>query len=253
MTKAVVVDIGNTSTAIGVLRDGNITRTRHVRSLQRNQAMALTVLRRVIGKGKLEGAVLCSVVPRLTRIWRAALSKVSEQEPIVVSHRLDLGITIDYPRPGSIGGDRLANACGAVSRPGAPAIVADFGTALTFDVVSGKGAYIGGVIAPGLPFMTDYLAEKAALLPHIRLAGRYGSVGKSTAGAMRLGAKVGYRGMVREIVQHLKAKLGLRRVKLCATGGYAAWALEGLDMPFAFDPELTLHGLAEIYRRNRKS
>lgn len=253
MTKVLVIDIGNTSTAVGLVRNGKVTKTRHVRSLPRNQAEVLKMLNGMAGKNVLEGSVLSSVAPHLTRTWRAALKKLSSSAPIIVDHRLDLGVTIDYPRPASIGGDRLANACGALSRYGAPAIVADFGTALTFDVISSKGAYIGGVIAPGLPFMTDYLAEKAELLPHIRLAGRYGSVGKSTAGAMRLGAKVGYRGMVREIVQYLKENLDLRRVKLCATGGYAEWALEGLNMPFAIDPELTLHGLAEIYKRNRKS
>lgn len=253
MSKVVVVDIGNTSTAVGLVRNGSLTKTRHVRSTRRNQAGVLKVVRDVAGKGAIDGTVLCSVVPRHGRTWRAALTKLAHRAPIVVTHKLDLGVSIDYPKPASIGGDRLANACGAVSRYGAPSIVADFGTALTFDVISNEGAYVGGVIAPGLPFMTDYLAEKAALLPHIRLHGRYGSVGKSTVGAMRLGAKVGYRGMVREIVNHLKANLGLRGVTLCATGGYADWALEGLNMRFIVDPELTLHGLAEIYNRNRRS
>lgn len=250
MNRAVVVDIGNTSTAVGLVRGGKLVRTRHVRSVRRTRDGVLKVLRDVAGKRPVDGAVLCSVVPRLGRTWRAALRTVSSCDPLVVNHRLDLGVAIDYPKPASIGGDRLANACGAVSRYGAPAIVADFGTALTFDVISAERAYVGGVIAPGLPFMTDYLAEKAALLPHIRLHGRYGAVGKSTAGAMRLGAKVGYRGMVREIVTYLRSSLGLRGVKLCATGGYAEWALEGLEMSFTIDPELTLHGLTEIYERN---
>jgi len=250
VSRVVVVDIGNTSTAVGLVRNGRLAGTRHVRSRRRSQDGVLKVVHDVAGKRPIDGTVLCSVVPRLGRTWRAALRKLSSADPLVVDHKLDLGVAIDYPKPTSIGGDRLANACGAVSRYGAPAIVADFGTALTFDVISAERAYVGGVIAPGLPFMTDYLAEKAALLPHIRLHGRYGAVGKSTAGAMRLGAKVGYRGMVREIVKYLESNLGLRKARLCATGGYAEWALEGLDIPFTVDPELTLHGLTEIYKRN---
>jgi len=159
-------------------------------------------------------------------------------------------VRIRYPEPATIGPDRLANACAALHQYGAPAIVADFGTALTFDVISGDGAYVGGAIAPGLPLMTDYLHEKTALLPRIRVRGPYGPIGKSTVGAMRIGAKVGYRGIVREIVTYLRQGLASPDVKLCATGGFARWTLAGLDMPFVFDPDLTLHGLLRIYRLN---
>jgi type III pantothenate kinase len=106
------------------------------------------------------------------------------------------------------------------------------------------------VIAPGLPLMTDYLAERTALLPHIRLRGAVGAIGRSTRGAMRIGAQVGYRGMVREITAHVVRGLGERRVALCATGGYAEWALAGSDMGFVVDPLLTLKGLAYIFELN---
>ncbi len=129
-------------------------------------------------------------------------------------------------------------------------IVADFGTALTFDIVQRGDTYTGGVIAPGLPLMTDYLAERTALLPHIRLGGRHGKVGRSTEGAMRIGAHVGYRGMVREIVTYLEEQLAMPDAKLCATGGFARWALSGLDLPFEFEPNLTLYGLACIFELN---
>jgi type III pantothenate kinase len=195
-------------------------------------------------------AVIGSVVPACTPRWAARLEQLLGNPPLVVTHRSRLDVAIDYPRPASIGPDRLANACGAVVRYGAPCIVADFGTALTFDVVSREGKYVGGVIAPGLPVMTDYLADKTALLPHIRLRGRIAPVGRSTTGAMRIGAKVGYRGMVREITQYVMAGLGEKKVALCATGGYARWALEGLDMPFSFDSDLTLFGLSRIFALN---
>jgi type III pantothenate kinase len=144
----------------------------------------------------------------------------------------------------------LANASAAEARYGAPVIVADFGTALTFDVVSAEGAYVGGAIAPGLPLMVDYLAEKTALLPRIRLTGRCAGVGRSTPGAMRIGARIGYRGIVREIVGYLTDSMGGKKPRLCATGGYARWALAGLDLPFEFDRNLTFHGLIRIYGLN---
>src|SRR5205807_2201603 len=110
------------------------------------------------------------------------------------------GIGIDYPRPGTIGPDRLANAVAARHRFGAPAVVVDFGTAVTFDVVNRAGNYAGGIIAPGLAAMTDYLHEKTALLPRIKIREVRQVVGKSTEHAMLVGAVHGYRGLVRELL-----------------------------------------------------
>jgi type III pantothenate kinase len=182
--------------------------------------------------------------------WVSELKKATGTYPLVVNHKMDFGVKISYPKPTSIGADRLANACGAAYRYGTPVIVADFGTALTFDVICRDRGYVGGVIAPGLPLMTDYLADKTALLPHIELKGACGAVGRSTEGAMRIGAKIGYRGIVREIVTHLKKETAGRTAKLCATGGYARWVLSGLGMKFDLDPHLTLRGLSRIYDLN---
>ena len=202
-------------------------------------------LRRVVDAGPLDGVILGSVVPQINEGWIRLVRMVSGFEAVLVNHRTPMPVSIDYPKPETIGPDRLANACGAVVRYGAPAIVADFGTALTFDVVTAEAAYVGGVIAPGLPVMTDYLHEKTALLPRIRLGGACPAVGRSTAGAMRIGAHVGYRGMVREIVAYLQESMD-QPATLCATGGFARWALAGLELPFEFDANLTLFGLACI-------
>lgn len=245
-----VIDIGNTSTAIGLARNGVISRVSHVQGGLRDRTAIRHIIDGVRGRDPVEGSVLASVVPESNRVWIRELREQLGRSPIVVSNRVKLDVAIDYPRPNTIGADRLANAGGAMARYGAPVIVADFGTALTFDVVSRDGRYIGGVIAPGLPLMTDYLAEKTALLPHIRLRGVCPAIGKSTEGAMRIGAKMGYRGMVREIIGHLESTLRLRGVRLCATGGYARWALEGLDLPFTIDPDLTLFGLSRIFELN---
>jgi len=215
------------------------------------------------------GAILCSVVPERNRLWLRELRSCSGRPPVVVHHRMNFGLRIEYPHPASIGADRLANACGAAHRYGSPVIVADFGTALTFDVVA-DNAYLGGIIVPGLPLMTDYLAEKTALLPHLRLDRYHGIprnlrampvIGKSTRQAMAIGARLGYLGMVREIFTRLQRTLSTfadppaggksRSVRLCATGGYAAWALAGCDLRVRIDPDLTLYGIARIYELNR--
>lgn len=250
MSTVIVVDIGNTSTSAALAQNGKI---RFVR-FQRSRALTTpAAVRRFIGplahKRPLDGSVLSSVVPKMNRAWTAELRHATGRKPVVVSHKLRLGVKIDYPKPAMIGADRLANACAAADRYGVPVIVADFGTAVTFDIISGEEAYVGGVIAPGLPLMTEYLYERTALLPMIHLKGPHGIVGRSTVEAMQLGAKVGYRGMVREIVTFLQAGFH-KRFKLCATGGFAEWALEGLKMPFTIDRDLTLYGLSRIFDLN---
>jgi type III pantothenate kinase len=247
----IVVDIGNTSTAVGLARDGAISGVCHLHGGLKDKRAIAHVVRGLCGRVPVHGSALCSVVPSANAVWQAQLRRLLGRPPLVVSHRVQLGVQVTYPRPSSIGADRLANASAAVARYGAPAIVADFGTAVTFDVILPRQGYIGGVIAPGLPLMTDYLYEKTALLPHIRLVGGLGPIGRSTAEAMRIGAKVGYRGMVREIVIHLMRGLKLKKAALCATGGYAKWALHGLDMSFTIDPDLTLFGISRIFELNQ--
>lgn len=246
-----VVDIGNTSTTIGLASLRQVSRVHRLEGGEHRAGDILAILERVLEHRVVEGCALCSVVPDVNARWLRILKRVTGHTPLLVRNTLDLGVVINYPRPHTIGADRLANASATVARFGAPAIVADFGTALTFDVLSADAEYVGGAIAPGLPVMTDYLAEKTALLPHIELTGRPPAIGRSTVGAMRIGANVGYRGIVREIVDHLKAGLGVRTIQLVATGGYARWALQGLDIPFRIEPNLTLEGVARIWRLNR--
>ena len=158
---------------------------------------------------------------------------------------------LDYPHPETIGADRLADAAGAVSRYGAPVLVMDFGTALTAAVVTKDRVWRGGVIAPGFPLMRDYLFERTAKLPRMKIpafakatAGRgrgIPKIGRSTEEAMWFGALVGYRGMVREIVAELRKNFKCD-FKLVATGGFAKWVLRDLDLPFTIDPTLTLYG-----------
>lgn len=249
MRPILVVDIGNTSTSVALYAARRVRRHRHISGGVQRQADVREIVEKLVGGSPLAGCAIGSVVPSANAAWVKALRRI-DVEPLLVHHRLRLGVAVDYPKPATIGADRLANACAACDLFGAPVVVADFGTAVTFDVVARGGTYVGGVIAPGLSMMTDYLAEKTALLPHVELRGACRGVGRSTEGAMRIGARVGYRGMVVEIVKHVTAAMGETRVELCATGGFARWALRGTDMPFHFRPDLTLYGLGRIYELN---
>jgi type III pantothenate kinase len=127
---------------------------------------------------------------------------------------------------------------------GAPGIVIDFGTAVTFDVLSADRAYVGGVIAPGLRLMTDYLKERTALLPKVELREPTTAIGQSTEGAILAGAAIGYRGMIRGILEAVRAELAAGgEARVVATGGDAAWIVSGLEEDIIVDPDLTLHGL----------
>ena len=215
---------------------------------------AATILtQRHRGTEGIEGLAYVSFVPKSDVKWRVFARKrgLSFSQ---VSHRqfarkaypcLRVSVLkpiLDYPKPETIGADRLADAAGAVARYGAPVLVMDFGTALTAAVVTEDRVWRGGVIAPGFPLMRDYLFERTAKLPKMKLgSGKAPKIGRSTEEAMRFGALVGYRGMVREIVAELKKNFKTD-FKLVATGGFAKWVLRDLDLPFVIDPTLTLYG-----------
>ncbi|PAW68494.1 MAG: type III pantothenate kinase [Verrucomicrobiia bacterium Tous-C4TDCM] len=194
-----------------------------------------------------DASLLCSVVPEKAEILR---DYVSSRGPVhSLTYESDTGLVIDYPLPAQIGADRLANAIGVTARHGAPAIVIDFGTAVTFDVVTPGPAYSGGVIAPGLGAMQDYLGRRTALLPKIELEEPRAAIGKSTVEAMLAGAVFGYRGLVREIISRLRAEMGGDPV-IVATGGDAALIARGLPEIQIVDPDLTLEGIRLAAVRN---
>lgn len=251
--RIVVIDVGNTSTTIGLSCGGRILKRDRIATSIRTPARLRAKIAKLAGTREPAGVVLSSVVPAVNRLWKKTVHRLWRGVPLVnVDHRSKLGVTITYPNPETIGADRLANACEAAHRYGTPVIVADFGTALTFDIVSRTKGYIGGIIAPGLSLMFSYLSEKTALLPHIKPGPVRHFVGKNTVEAMRLGAVWGYRGLVREILKELTSKIGEKGVKLCATGGYAEWVLRGSGIPMPVDSDLTLRGLGRIFELNRK-
>jgi type III pantothenate kinase len=205
-------------------------------------------VKRFAGKNQITAAVLCSVVPRATPFVRKTVHDFWKLELLALSAKTIRGIGIDYPKPDSIGPDRLANAVAARLRFGAPVIVVDFGTAVTFDVVNSAGDYVGGIIAPGLAAMTDYLHEKTALLPAIKIREIKSIIGRSTGEAMLIGAVHGYRGLVRELLGELKRELRVKNLPVVATGGYAKLIATKLPEISAVAPDLTLEGLRLVWQ-----
>ena len=228
--------------------------------------LTAAAIRQAVGKTAFRrGVVLSSVVPgaeaavvEFTEGLRAASTDLKTPKPrlVKVSYKTKLGVAVDYPKPASIGADRLANAAGAVAFYGAPAIVVDFGTAVTFDVLAapnGIPTYVGGVIAPGLEVMTDYLYQRTALLPRINLSEPIKAIGKSTEEAMMAGAVFGYRGLVRQILEETRRELKVgRRLQIVATGGYADLIADRLPEVQQVHPNLTLEGLRIIGNLNWK-
>ena len=232
-----LVDISNSFTKVARADASGIGAVQRIPT----PSLSSAALRKAAGApDEISGVVVASVVPARTgAVRRAFPGKVIE-----ISPALECGIRIDYPNPGGIGADRIANAVAAVHAGHAPAIVIDFGTAVTFDVISADSAYVGGVIAPGLNAMTSYLHEKTALLPRVRLREPARAVGKSTEEAMLSGAVHGYRGLIREIVHRIRGEeFGGKKCAVLATGGDAELIAAGLPLFDSVDPLLTLRGL----------
>jgi len=248
--KILLLDIGNTSTCLATAGIGISRISRIDTATSTPRAIRGILLEKAGGTGFVD-CVISSVVPRLNRPWIQEISKITGKKPLYVDHRLELGVKLKYPKPASIGHDRLANAAGAVAGYGTPVLVADFGTATTFDIIDAKGVFLGGVIAPGLRLMTDYMAERTALLPRIRTDGVVAKIGRSTKQAMKIGAIIGYRGLVKEITQYLVRNSKIRNLLFVATGGLAPTALNGIDIPYIVDQSLTMDGLRMIYKLNR--
>lgn len=243
---SLVIDIGNTSTSVGYYRNGKVSGVGRCRSRFKSVDEALSLMK----VRSVDAVVIASVVPAINTHWKKACKKAGVSKPLFVSHKLELGVPVDYPKPGKIGADRLANAAASARLFGTPSVVCDFGTALTFDIIENARGYTGGIICPGLPLMFDYLAEKTALLPHVQPSKTKAVVGRNTKQAMQIGARLGYRGMVREILQSLKIELEAENLPVCCTGGYAGWIFKDWDVPASIDPNLTLKGLGIIGELN---
>lgn len=238
-----LIDVGNGRTKLGLSTADALLDRRELPT----HGLTEAAIRQMLAGWDFSRVVLASVVPAAIPVWRVVFPELLE-----LRHDTPMGIGIRYPKPESIGTDRLANAVALAHLHGAPGIVIDFGTAVTFDILSADKHYIGGVIAPGLRLMTDYLHERTALLPQVELAEPASAIGTSTVAAIQAGAAIGYRGMIRGILEALKTELpGGQGAQVVATGGDAAWIISGMGQNIAVDSDLTLHGLRLVGNLNR--
>ena len=253
-----VVDVGNTQTHFGVFADGSTEVAEHWRfatvreSTQDELGAALSNLLALRGLGfdDINAAIVSSTVPQLSEQWTEMSERYLGATMMVVGPAIRTGMPIRMDNPREVGADRLVNAVAAYERVGGPCVVVDFGTAITYDVVSAAGEYLGGIITPGAEISIDALYERAAKLPKVELAEPRSLIGKSTVDAIRSGIVFGFAGQVDGIVGRLREELG-PETRVLATGGLAGALVPAVRQTIdQVDDLLTLTGLRLIWERN---
>ncbi len=253
-----VIDVGNTHTAIGTFSDKDLVAdwrlaTDRYRTADEWGQLILNLLQlEGMRREEISGAAIACVVPPLEGVLERMSRRYFKLEPVFVNRGIDSGITVIYDPPKDVGADRIANTVAAIEKYGCPAIIIDFGTATTFDAVSERGEYIGGVICPGIGISATALFEKAARLPRIDIVKPEKVVGGNTVGSMQSGLYYGYLEQVRGITKRMKEEIsGESSIKVILTGGLARVFAPEMGEEAIHDPSLTLEGLRLIYERNR--
>jgi type III pantothenate kinase len=254
-----VVDVGNTQTHFGVYPDGADVVSEHWRFATVPESTADELGSRLhnllglrgLGFADIDRSIVSSTVPLLSEEWAAMVRRYLGHEMLIVGPSIRTGMPIRIDNPREVGADRLVNAVAAFDRVHDACVVVDFGTAITYDVVSAAGEYLGGIITPGAEISIDALYQRAAKLPKVELAEPRALIGKSTVEAVRSGIVFGFAGQVDGIVRRLRDELG-EDTRVLATGGLARALVpavrESID---EVDDLLTLTGLRLIWELNR--
>lgn len=258
-TGLLAVDIGNTNIHFGLWRENSWQLSWRARTVTEKMPDEYAVLlRNFLLSAEMDyrvitGVVIGSVVPPLTRAFTELVERYFHMQPLIVTNTTKTGVKIAIDQPEQAGADRIVNAAAVVALYGGPAIVIDFGTATTFDIVSADGAYCGGAIAPGIQIAHDALVSRAARLHKIDLLPPPNPIGGNTIHAMQSGIFWGYVSLVEGLVVRLKAAMGVEPIKVIATGGLAVLFNEHTDVIDTIAPELTLDGLRIIWELNQTS
>lgn len=247
-----VIDIGNTNTVIGVYEGDELRHHWRVQTDRRSTADEQGILlRQLFGSTGAEpsavsGAIISCVVPPMERNVVEMVRNYFGQEPAVVGESIQADMTVHYEDRRAVGADRLVNGVAAWARYKTSLVVVDFGTATTFDAIDHEGAYLGGAISPGITISSEALFHAASKLPRVEVSKPPSVIGRRTVDAIQSGLLYGYTGLVKEIVNRMKAELE-GDTKVIATGGLARFIASETDVIDEVDPLLTLEGLRLIW------
>jgi type III pantothenate kinase len=254
------IDVGNTNIVLGVYAGEQLQHSWRLATQRERTSDELGIwitqlfAHRQIDTSQVGAVVVASVVPPLTRMTAEMVERYFKLKPLIVDGETKTGMPILYENPSEVGADRIVNGIGAYERYGRkearPVIVVDFGTATTFDAITARGEYLGGVICPGIQISADALFQRAARLPRIDVRKPRQVIGRTTVGSMESGLFYGYVGMVEALVQRIRAELGPTAVCV-STGGLADVISPETSAIQEVDPELTLRGLRIVWERNR--
>ena len=252
------IDIGNTNIVMGVMNGLELIAsfrltTQTPRTSDEYGIMMVDLLRqRGIDPKGITAVIVSSVVPDIMYSFSNGIKRYLRHKPLMVGPGLKTGLSVRTDNPREVGADRIVNCVAAYELYGGPCIAIDFGTFTTYDIVNGKGEFIGGLITPGIRICADVLWQRAAQLPHMEIKKTKGILDcKNTVTAMQSGLVYGYIGQIEYIVKKVKEELDVEQLKIVATGGLSKIIQNSTDVIDHYDGLLTLKGLAIIYEKNR--
>lgn len=250
------IDIGNTNITLGVFDGDTIVQSwRLATSNSRTEDEYGVFLKNILKEYNLDKtvkfAVISSVVVQLTELMRIAVKQYIGVDSLIVSHKLKTNVLLKTDIPSQIGADRIANACAVAELYSVPAIVVDFGTATSFDVVNEKKEFIGGIITAGMKIQAEVLSAKTSKLPKLNIEAPKNAIGRNTIDAMLSGIVRGHALMVNGLILECEKELGEKAV-IVATGGYSSVISNYMNRKFDYiNPDLTLIGLNILYKLNK--
>ncbi|MFM7211179.1 MAG: type III pantothenate kinase [Actinomycetota bacterium] len=246
------IDVGNTNTVLGLFEGDELTRSWRIKTDARSTADEMELVFRglLAGQPAVSGIALCSTVPAVLREMRAMLDQYHSDIPtVIVEPGTKTGVSVITDNPKEVGTDRIVNTIAAFHLYGGPSIVVDFGTSTNLDVVSAKGEFLGGALAPGIEISLDALAQRAAQLRKVELVRPRSAIGKNTVEALQSGALYGFAGQVDGLVRRISDELGGVSAVI-ATGGLAPIVVPESETITHHDPDLTLVGLRLVFEKN---